>query len=89
MSISTFFLAMALFPEVQRKARQELDEALGGHRLPQCEDRENLPYVNALVKEVLRWHPVAPMSLPHVSTQDDVCEGYLIPKGSSVLTNLW
>ncbi|KAJ5387082.1 hypothetical protein N7509_009623 [Penicillium cosmopolitanum] len=88
-TISTFFLAMALFPDVQRKAQQELDAVLGGDRLPQCEDRDNLPYVNALVKEVFRWHPVAPMGVPHVSTEDDICEGYFIPKGSSILTNIW
>lgn len=80
---------MALFPDVQRKAQQELDAVLGGDRLPQCEDRDNLPYVNALVKEVFRWHPVAPMGVPHVSTEDDICEGYFIPKGSSILTNIW
>jgi cytochrome P450 len=62
---------------------------LGSNRLPQFQDRDNLPYINALVKEVLRWHPVVPMSVPHMSSQDDTCEGYFIPKGSSVLTNVW
>ncbi|KAJ5750727.1 cytochrome P450 oxidoreductase OrdA-like protein [Penicillium manginii] len=88
-TVSSFFLAMALFPDVQRKAQQELDAVLGENRLPQCKDRENLPYIDALVKEVFRWHPVAPMGIPHVSTEDDICEGYFIPKGSSILTNLW
>jgi len=41
------------------------------------------------VKEVLRWHPVAPMGLPHTSTEDDICEGYLIPKGAMLLPNIW
>jgi cytochrome P450 len=80
---------MALFPEVQHKAQQELDAVLGSNRLPQFQDRENFPYVDALVKEVLRWHPVVPMSVAHTSTQDDTCEGYFIPKGSSVLANIW
>ncbi|KXG50521.1 Cytochrome P450 [Penicillium griseofulvum] len=88
-SIASFFLAMALFPEVQRKAQEEIDTVLGTNRLPQFQDRDNLPYINALVKEVLRWHPVVPMSVPHMSSQDDTCEGYFIPKGSSVLTNVW
>lgn len=88
-TIASFFLAMAMFPDVQRKAQQELDDLLGSRRLPQCHDRDNLPYINALVKEVLRWHPVVPMSVPHASTQDDICEGYFIPKGSSILVNLW
>ncbi|KAJ5973004.1 uncharacterized protein N7479_002922 [Penicillium vulpinum] len=88
-SIASFFLAMAHFPEAQRKAQEELDTVLESNRLPEFRDRENLPYINALVKEVLRWHPVVPMSVAHTSNQDDTCEGYFIPKGSSVLTNIW
>ncbi|CAI7617955.1 unnamed protein product [Penicillium bialowiezense] len=88
-SIACFFLAMALFPEVQRKAQQELDTVIGEKRLPHFHDRESLPYINALVKEVLRWHPVVPMNIAHTSTQDDICEGYFIPKGSSILANIW
>ncbi|CAI7648233.1 unnamed protein product [Penicillium palitans] len=88
-SIASFFLAMALFPEAQRKAQQELDTVIGSDRLPQFQDRDNLPYMDALVKEVLRWHPVVPMSVTHTSTQDDTCEGYFVPKGSSVLANIW
>lgn len=80
---------MALFPEVQRKAQQELDTVLGSDRLPRFQDRETLPYMDALVKEVFRWHPVVPMGVTHTSTQDDTCEGYFIPKGSSVLANIW
>lgn len=88
-SIACFFLAMALFPEVQRKAQQELDKVVGNNLLPQFNDRENLPYINALVKEVLRWHPVVPMNVAHTSIEDDICEGYFIPKGSSILANIW
>ncbi|RAH49639.1 cytochrome P450 [Aspergillus brunneoviolaceus CBS 621.78] len=91
-SIATFFLAMALFPDVQRKAQAELDSVLGAAdrlRLPTFADRENLPYLNALIKEVFRWHPVVPMDLPHVVTQEDEYEGYWIPKGASVLANIW
>ena len=80
---------MALFPDAQHKAQQELDTVLGGTRLPQFRDRDNLPYMDALVKEVLRWHPVVPMSVAHASTQDDTFEGYFIPKGSSILANIW
>ncbi|KAJ5339389.1 hypothetical protein N7452_006117 [Penicillium brevicompactum] len=88
-SIASFFLAMALFPEVQRRAQQELDTVVGEKRFPHFHDRENLPYINALVKEVLRWHPVVPMNLAHTSNQDDTCDGYFIPKGSSILANIW
>ncbi|PWY84768.1 cytochrome P450 oxidoreductase OrdA-like protein [Aspergillus heteromorphus CBS 117.55] len=88
-TMSSFFLAMALFPEVQRRAKQEIDSVVGSDRLPQFQDRDNLPYINAVVKEALRWHSVVPMGVAHSSTQDDTFEGYFIPKGSSILSNIW
>ncbi|KAH7142853.1 cytochrome P450 [Dactylonectria estremocensis] len=88
-SIACFFLAMTLNPEVQRKAQAEIDQVVGTGRLPNLSDRDNLPYVDALVKEALRWHPVAPMGLPHTSSQDDMIEGYAIPKGAMLLPNIW
>ncbi|KAI1412256.1 putative cytochrome P450 oxidoreductase OrdA-like protein [Hypoxylon sp. FL1857] len=88
-AIACFFLAMTVYPEVQRKAQEEIDRVVGQDRLPTVEDREHLPYIEATVKEVLRWHPVAPMGLPHASTKDDICEGYFIPEGSMLLANIW
>ncbi|GLI79445.1 hypothetical protein PoHVEF18_007780 [Penicillium ochrochloron] len=87
-SIETFFLAMTLFPEVQRKAQEEIDQVLGG-RLPTVADRGKLPYVDAVVKEVLRWHPVAPMGIPHMSVEDDMLNGFFIPRGSLIMPNIW
>lgn len=80
---------MSLSPDVVRKAQEEIDRVIGNDRLPTSMDRPNLPYIEAVVKEVLRWHPVAPMGLPHTSTTEDVVEGYLIPKGSMVIANIW
>ena len=57
----SFFLAMALYPEVQKKAQAEIDTVVGPHRLPDFEDRPSLPYINAIVKESMRWHLVAPL----------------------------
>lgn len=88
-AITTFFLAMTLFPEAQKKAHYEIDEVIGRDRLPTLSDRQSLPYVNALVKEVLRWHPVGPMCLPHTTSQDDIVDGHLIPKGAMILPNIW
>ncbi|OKL57715.1 hypothetical protein UA08_06907 [Talaromyces atroroseus] len=88
-SLACFFLAMTLFPEVQRKAQEEIDRVVGTGRLPEIADRPSLPYIDAMVKEVLRWHPVTPMGLPHMSTEDDICEGYFIPKGSYIMPNVW
>jgi cytochrome P450 len=55
-----FFLAMTLHPEAQRMAQAELDRVIGTDRLPCLADRVNLPYTDALVKEVFRWHPIVP-----------------------------
>lgn len=80
---------MTVYPEVQRKAQEEIDRVIGSERLPGFEDRENLPYIDAIVKEILRWNPVGPMGLPHMTTEDDIYEGYLIPKGAVILANIW
>lgn len=85
----SFFLAMTLHPEVQKKAQDEIDRVVGSDRFPSFSDRANLPYVDAIVKEVLRWNPVAPLSLPHTTIEDDMFEGYYIPKGTIVLANIW
>ena len=60
-ALETFFLAMALYPEAQRTAHAEIDAVLGDSRLPDFSDEEKLPYVGAVLKEVLRWHPVVPL----------------------------
>ncbi|KAF8493347.1 cytochrome P450 [Gautieria morchelliformis] len=88
-SLVTFLFAMLLFPEAQRKAQEELDEVVGLTRLPEYEDRENLPYINALCKEVLRWHPPFPIGVPHRLTQDDVFGDYFIPAGTILIANAW
>lgn len=60
-AMTSFFLAMSCFPEAQRKAQAEIDALIGKSRLPTLKDRDALPYLNALMLEVLRWIPVAPM----------------------------
>jgi cytochrome P450 len=84
-SLSWFFLAISVFPEVQEKARDEIDRVVGPYRLPGFEDRERLPYINATVKEVLRWYPITPLGLPHVADEDDEYRGYIIPKAAIVI----
>ncbi|KAG8709248.1 hypothetical protein FRC09_000776 [Ceratobasidium sp. 395] len=79
-----FILAMVLFPDTQRKAQSEIDAVLGAGRLPTMKDRPQLDYVNRLIEEVLRWRPAAPIGVPHSCIQDDVYQGYCIPKGSVV-----
>lgn len=51
---------MTLHPEVVKKAQAEIDAVVGNERLPTFADRENLPYIDALTKEVFRWNSVVP-----------------------------
>lgn len=88
-TLNNFILAMAIFPGVAQKAQQEIDQVVGSTRLPSWEDEVNLPYVRALVKEVLRWRPVNKFGMPHCTSEDDWYEGYFIPKGSVVMLNWW
>ncbi|ETS81249.1 hypothetical protein PFICI_06251 [Pestalotiopsis fici W106-1] len=83
-----FFLAMTVFPEVQKRAREEIDRVTGGTRLPGFQDRDQLLYVEAVVKEALRWNPIAPMGLPHATDEEDTCRGYRIPKGSLIIPSI-
>ncbi|OAX39048.1 cytochrome P450 [Rhizopogon vinicolor AM-OR11-026] len=88
-SINAFFLAMTLFPDVQKKAQAEIDAVVGPDRLPSFADRDSLPYAEALAKEVLRWHAVRPTGVPHRVMEDDIHDGYYIPKGSQIIANIW
>jgi hypothetical protein len=63
-----FMYAMVLHPAAQAKARAELDAVVGRSRLPDFSDRENLPYVNALLKETLRWQVIAPLGEPRLGS---------------------
>ncbi|KAJ6508848.1 cytochrome P450 [Mycena sanguinolenta] len=88
-SLASFFLAMALYPESQKKAQTEIDTVVGSNRLPEFEDRASLPYVEALYRETMRWRPALPLSVPHASNEDDTYNGYFIPKGTTVIGNIW
>ena len=88
-NVMVFFLAMANNPQVLEKAQAELDAVVGLHRLPDFEDMKSLPYICALVKELLRWHVVAPLGFPHRSIADDEYNGYFIPKGTILIANIW
>ncbi|KAH9070992.1 cytochrome P450 [Lactarius deliciosus] len=88
-ALQTFILAMTLYPEVQRKAQIEIDQVIGNSRLPNFSDQDALPYVQAVLKEVLRWHPVTPLGVPHMVRVSDIYEGYYIPAGSIIIPNVW
>ena len=80
---------MALHPHVVRKAQEELDSVVGNERLPELSDRENLPYISALIKEVLRWTCPQPLSIPKRVMEDDIYNGWFIPAGATIIDNVW
>ncbi|KAG9075892.1 hypothetical protein FRC06_009838 [Ceratobasidium sp. 370] len=99
--VQSFFLAMTLYPEIQAKAQAEITAYMqqkpgndGAIRMIMPEDRANLPYTNALVRELLRWHPIANL-VGHRSSDEDDCNvisggnTYRIPAHSFVVANVW
>ncbi|KZV73540.1 cytochrome P450 [Peniophora sp. CONT] len=88
-SMAWWTFAMLLYPDVQKQAQEELDTVVGRARVPTFADMPHLPYISAMVKEVLRWRPTTPYGLPHYTTEDDFYEQYFIPKGTIVLPNAW
>ncbi len=88
-TLQRFFVAMSLYPDVQMRAQAELIRVVGHDRMPEEEDRDRLPYVNALIKETLRWYPALPMGVARRALADDEYNGYRIPKGATVMVNAW
>ncbi|TFK27935.1 cytochrome P50 [Coprinopsis marcescibilis] len=87
--MKTFLYAMSTHQSIQRKAQEEIDREVDMGRLPNFDDRQRLPYVNAVVKESMRWITVGPFAFPHALAHDDEYDGYFIPKGTVVLPNTW
>ena len=76
-------------PDVQRKGQEELDRVVGRGRVPDFSDKVNLPYMMAMYKEVLRLRPSVPMGFPHGVISDDVYKGMRIPRGATIVPNIW
>jgi len=88
-TLHALILAMVLYPDVQARAQAEIDYVIGNGRLPDFDDRASLPYVDAILRELVRWNPVIPLGIPHATSGEDVYEGYYIPKGAIVMINVW
>eukprot|EP01018_Ginkgo_biloba_P018167 Gb_12030 [translate_table: standard] len=76
-------------PQPMKRVQAELDDVVGRHRRVEESDIEKLPYLQAVVKEVLRLHPPTPLLLPHRAERSCEIGGYLIPKNSQVMVNVW
>lgn len=84
-TISWFVVHMMEYPDFQRRAQAEIDRVIGTDRLPTFEDRPNLPLVDALWKETMRFQTIGAFGIPHSLSQDDWVNGYLIPKDSIIM----
>ncbi|QYT01221.1 Cytochrome P450 oxidoreductase OrdA-like protein [Trichoderma simmonsii] len=89
--LTAFILAMTLFPEVQKRAQEEIDNLIGTSptRLPQFDDRERLKYTSAILKEAFRWFTIVPITTTHATAEDFTYNGYRIPKGALLLPSVW
>jgi len=84
-----FFKACVIHPEFVHEAQQELDQVVGRDRLPEFSDRENLPYIDAVISELHRWSPLSPMPFYHTTSEADTYRGFTISKGTTVIANTW
>ncbi|KAI1813103.1 cytochrome P450 [Poronia punctata] len=83
-----FIQAMVIFPDAMEAAQKEIDKVCGG-RMPDLNDFPQLPFVRGCVKECLRWMPTTLLGVPHAVIRDDEYMGYRIPKGATVMYNVW
>ncbi|KAM6162471.1 cytochrome P450 2D6-like isoform 1-T1 [Erethizon dorsatum] len=81
-------LLMILHPDVQRRVQQEIDEVIGQGRRPEMGDQAHMPFTNAVIHEVQRFRHIGPLGTPHMTTRDTEVQGFLIPKGTTLITNL-
>jgi len=76
-------------PEIMKRAQKELDEVVGDKRKVEESDTDRLPYLRAVVKEVFRLHPTVPLLVPHKADRRCEVGGFVIPKNSEILVNVW
>ncbi|KAK3110289.1 hypothetical protein LTR53_015563 [Teratosphaeriaceae sp. CCFEE 6253] len=84
--VHTFFTACCHYPSWLPRLQEELDRVCGD-RLPLMVDMPKLPVLRAVVKETLRWRQPTPLGVPHILEEDDVYEGYYMPKGAMIHAN--
>uniref|UniRef100_A0A3B5QIE2 Cytochrome P450 2K4-like n=1 Tax=Xiphophorus maculatus TaxID=8083 RepID=A0A3B5QIE2_XIPMA len=81
------FLYMAKYPKIQDQVQQELRNVIGSRQV-QVEDRQNLPFTDAVIHEIQRIANIAPLAIPHRTSQDVTFQGHFIEKGTPVIAVL-
>ncbi|XP_032302067.1 cytochrome P450 2J2-like isoform X1 [Coturnix japonica] len=81
-------LYMAVYPEIQARVQAEIDAVIGQSRQPALEDRNNMPYTNAVIHEVQRKGHIIPFNVPREASKDTVLAGFRVPKGTVLIANL-
>ncbi|XP_060800059.1 cytochrome P450 2M1-like [Neoarius graeffei] len=84
-TISQSLLLMMKHPDIQARVQKEIDKVVGRDRCPSIDDRQNMPYTDAVIHEVQRTLDIAPIAVPHKIFHDTEFKNYLIPKGTIVL----
>ncbi|KAF8816132.1 putative cytochrome P450 monooxygenase [Phlegmacium glaucopus] len=87
--LQAFVLALLSYPECQQRIQTEIDTVIGSARMPNLADYEQLPYLQAFINEIHRFRPLAPLSVPHMATEDINYKGHVIPKGTLLFMNTW
>ncbi|EJC97786.1 cytochrome P450 [Fomitiporia mediterranea MF3/22] len=88
-TLKALFLNMTIQTEVAKKVQEEIDKVVGRDRLPRLEDRDDLPYLNCVLKEMYRYVSRTRTCIPHRSTKTEQYRGWTIPAGSMAIANIW
>ncbi|XP_028937038.1 steroid 17-alpha-hydroxylase/17,20 lyase [Ornithorhynchus anatinus] len=89
-SVLKWFIAFLLhYPQVKKKIQEEIDRKIGFSRTPALSDRNQLIYLEASIREILRIRPVTPLLIPHIAMKDSSIGEYTIHKGTRIMINIW
>lgn len=87
--LQSLLMVLTAYPNVQKKAQEEVDRVVGQSRMPKLEDLEHMPYLRAITLELHRFRPVAPLMIPHATITPVEYKGYTIPAGTTIFINAW